>query len=337
MKQEFERMAFTRYWVLIALVLGITTSLLLRIFLPYNQIFTDLGVKFALNDAYYHMRIVDNLVYNFPHFSFYDPYFVFPGTTVIGGTHFFDWFVACIAWMSGLGTPTQVTIDTVGAFIPPILAALLVIPVYFIGKTIFNKWVGVIAALLIAILPGEFLGRSILGATDHHVAEVLFSTTAIMFFLLAIKATTTKATRLFVILAGLTLGVYLLTWLGGLLFILIICVFLVIHITINHLQDKSSTRITAIATGAFSIVLFMNYSSTLPKEVLLALVLAIILPVMLFALSLFVNKYRCPSIVLPLTFFVLGITLLAGINWIYPSFTEYLGMILPSGFTADPY
>jgi len=209
-----------RHWIPISLAVCFTASLLLRILPPYNQIFTDLGIKFAMNDAYYHMRLIDSLVYNFPHFSFYDPYFVFPGTTVIGGAHFFDWLVADIVWIIGLGSPTQATIDIVGVCLPPILAALLVIPVYFIGKSVFNKWVGIVAALLIAILPGEFLGRSILGAADHHVAEVLFSTTAIMLFILAIKSRTTRWTRIFTILAGVFLGVYLLTWLGGLLFIL---------------------------------------------------------------------------------------------------------------------
>ena len=185
----------TRYWIPISLSVCFITSLLLRTIPPYHQIFTDLGVKFALNDAYYHMRLIDNLVANFPHFSYYDPYFVFPGTTVIGGAHFFDWLVASITWVVGLGSPTPDTVNMVGVYLPPIMAALLVIPVYFIGKTIFNKWVGVIGALLAAILPGEFLGRSILGATDHHVAEVLFSMAAIMFLILAIKSGSTRWTR----------------------------------------------------------------------------------------------------------------------------------------------
>ena len=236
----------TRYWIPVSLSACFTTSLLLRIIPPYNQIFTNLGIKFAMNDAYYHMRLIDNLVANFPNFSYYDPYFVFPGTTVIGGVHFFDWLLATITWVVGLGNPTPDTVDLVGVYTPPILAALLIIPVYFIGKSVFNKQAGVIGALLVAILPGEFLGRSILGATDHHVAEVLFSTAAIMFFILAIKSSSTKWTRAFAILAGLLLGVYLLTWLGGLLFVLIICLWLAVQVTSNHLRRESSARIASI-------------------------------------------------------------------------------------------
>jgi len=324
----------SKYWIPLSLSICFIASLLLRIIPPYHQIFTPLGIKFAMNDAYYHMRLIDNLVYNFPHFSYYDPYFVFPGTTVIGGAHFFDWLVASTIWIAGLGSPTQATINTVGVYLPPILAALLVIPVYFIGKSVFNKWVGIIGALLVAILPGEFLGRSILGAADHHVAEVLFSTTALMFFVLAIKSVSAKWTRILAILAGVFLGVYLLTWLGGLLFILIVCLFLVIQIVSNHLRGVSSARIAAITTTAFAITLLMNYSSTLPKEVLLFLGLSVILPVTLATLSWFMFKRKWHLIAFPSTIIGAGILFLVVVNWVYPSFTGYLGMFLPSGSTA---
>ena len=323
-----------RYWIPISLAVCFITSLLLRILPPYHQIFTDLGIKFSMNDAYYHMRLVDNLVYNFPHFSYYDPYFVFPGTTVIGGAHFFDWMMASVIWLVGLGSPTQATIDIVGVYVPPILAALLVIPVYFIGKSVFNKWVGIIGALLVAILPGEFLGRSILGAADHHVAEVLFSTTAIMFLVLAIKATSNRRMIVLATLAGLFLGIYLLTWLGGLLFILIICLWLVIQVISNHLRGVSSARIAGITTVVFAIATLMNISNTLPKEVLLFLVLSIALPIVLAALSWFILNRKWHSVVFPATIIGAGVITLVAVNWLYPSFTAYLGMFLPSGSTA---
>ena len=324
----------TRYWLPLSLSLCFLTSLLLRILPPFHQIFTDLGVKFAMNDAYYHMRLIDNLVYNFPHFSYYDPYFVFPGTTVIGGAHFFDWLVASIVWLVGLGSPTQVTIDVVGVYLPPIMAALVVVPVYFIGKSVFNKWVGLTGAGLVAILPGEFLGRSILGAADHHVAEVLFSMTAIMFFVLAIKSVSTKWARIFTILSGLFLGIYLLTWLGGLLFILIISLFLIVQIINNHLRGVSSTRIAIITATMFAITLLMNYSGTLPKEVLLFLGLSTILPIVLATLSWFMLKQKWHQIAFLSTIIVSGILFLVAVNWLYPSFTGYLSMFLPSGSTA---
>ena len=63
-----------------------------------------------------------------------------------------------------------------GAYLPAILGALVPIPVYFIGKELFGSRAGLISAALIAILPGQYLVRTLLGSTDHHAMEILFST-----------------------------------------------------------------------------------------------------------------------------------------------------------------
>ena len=95
----------------------------------------------------------------------FDPYFIFPGGYLVSDIHFFNWLLAVICWLIGLGHPSQHLVDVIGVYFPAILAALTVIPVYFIGKTLFNRWAGIIAAALFAVLPGEYLGRSILGFT----------------------------------------------------------------------------------------------------------------------------------------------------------------------------
>ena len=169
--------------ILVAVFFGI--SLVFRVALPYDQVFVGDWIKFTSNDAYFYMRLVDNLVHNFPHLMKFDPFIIYPGGGDVTGLHFFDGLLAVIIWLAGLGSPTHRTIDVVGAYFPVILAALTVIPVYFLGKALFNRWAGVLAAGLVAILPGEFLGRSILAFTDHHVAETLFSTVSVLFLILA--------------------------------------------------------------------------------------------------------------------------------------------------------
>ena len=171
----------------ILLVIFFGVSLIFRIALPYDQVFSGEWIKFTSIDAYSHMRLVDNLVHNFPNLTNFDPFFIYPGLLGVGGVRFFDWLLAGIIWVIGLGSPTQHTIDMIGVYFPAIMAALTIIPVYFIGKALFNRWAGVLAAALFAMLPGEYLGRSILGFTDHHVAETLFSTVTVLFLILAIK------------------------------------------------------------------------------------------------------------------------------------------------------
>ena len=184
------------------LVCFIGLSVIIRVVPPFHSIFTDSWVKYSSIDAYHTMRLVDNLAHNFPHMTQMDLYYIFPDGPVIsssGTLNFFTWLLSFVIWIIGLGSPSHHLVDVVSVFFPVVLAALTVIPVFFIGKALFNKWVGLIAAFLIAVFPGEYLGRSILGFTDIHVAEVLFSSLAlillfciVVFFVFHIKSKSTK-------------------------------------------------------------------------------------------------------------------------------------------------
>jgi len=149
--------------MLIALFFGV--SLYIRTVLPFEHVFSGEWIKSTGIDAYSQMRIVDNLVSNFPHTPVFDPYYIYPGGSIVSVPLFFHWLLGGITWLIGLGSPSQQLVDTIGAYFPAVLAALTIIPVYFIGRELFGRWAGVIAAGLIAVMPGEFLGRSILGFT----------------------------------------------------------------------------------------------------------------------------------------------------------------------------
>jgi oligosaccharyl transferase (archaeosortase A-associated) len=288
--------------IILAALCGI--SLYIRIALPYDQIFVNDWVWFRETDAYYYMRNIETLVHNFPHFNSFDPYMLYPG----GGTGlarpFFAWFVAGIIRLVSLGTPTLHAMETVAAYMPAILGTLTLIPVYFIGKELFNRWAGVIAAAIVAILPGEFLHRSLLGFTDHHVAEVLFSTVTILFLIMAIKQAREREISydhllsrdwsaitkplIYTLLAGVFLGIYLLSWRGGLLFIFIIFAYLVIQFIVDHLRHKSSDYLCIIGIPLFLIAFLMIlpvlgrggldtiYRVAMPVAIVVPIVLSII-------------------------------------------------------------
>ena len=258
----------------IALALCFSISLFIRVYFPYSNVFSDGLIKFTGVDAYYFMRLVDNLVHNFPHSINFDAYFTFPaapGDGQIGFPPFFPWILAGIIWLVGLGSPSEHTIDIVGVYFPAVLAALSVIPVYFIGKALFGRRAGLIAAALLAIMPGEFLGRSILGFTDYHIAEMLFTTTAMMFLILAIKASyergltidhlrnrdwaTAKRPLTYSLLAGIFLGIYFITWPGALLFAFIIVIYLIIQSVINHLRRESTDYLGLAGFIVFTVAL----------------------------------------------------------------------------------
>ncbi len=98
-----------------------------------------------------------------------------------------DWIIAAAALVLGAGAPSPRLVDVVGAYVPPVLGSLTVVPVYVLGRELFSRRAGLWAGLMVAVMPGQLLQRSLLGFTDHHCAEVLLSTTALMFVVLALK------------------------------------------------------------------------------------------------------------------------------------------------------
>jgi len=319
--------------IIVALFFGV--ALYLRIVLPYDQVFSGDWIKFTGVDAYYHMRIVDNLVHNFPHLNSFDPYMLYPAGGGPGGCHFFNYLLAGIIWLIGLGSPTQHTIDVVGVYFPAILGALTVIPVYFIGKELFNRWAGVVSAGLIALLPGEFLSRSILGFTDYHVAETLFTTVAILFLVLAVKTARQRQLSfnhirqrdwaiiakpfVYSLLAGLFLGIYLLTWMGALLFVLIIFVYLIIQFIIDHLKGRSTDYLCFVGATTFTIALLMFLPASPNKMSLASLIIAILIPIALAGLSRLIASRGIKPIFYPVALLGFGLASLVIFNIIDPS------------------
>lgn len=330
-------------------------SFLIRAILPFDKIFTGGWIKFSSIDAYYHMYLVDNLARNFPHLTGFSPFFIYPDGGPVSGAHFYNWLLGGTAWVFGLGSPSQYTVDIVGVYFPAILGALVVIPVFFIGKALFNKWVGIIAAALIAIMPGEFLGRSILGFTDQHIAEVLFSVVAILFFILAIKQarknelTLSSVIRcdwqvirrplIYALLSGLFLGIYLLTWQGGLLFVFIIVLYLVIQFIIDHLKHKSTEYLGLIGFVVFLIasVIFLPYSPS--RDIFLAIIAALLVPPVFALISWFISRRKLKPVYFPAALILIGIVILVifalASPGLFDTMMERFTIFNPGGASAE--
>jgi len=275
------------------------------------------------------MRLIENLLQHFPHRISFDPYTFFPQGTTVPWPPFFDWLAAGVARLVSLGSPSQHTIDVVGAYIPAILGTLTLIPVYFIGKELFNRWTGLLAAALVVVLPGEFLNRSLLGFTDHHVAESLFTTVTILFLILAVKKSRERKisfghlrnrnwaliTRplVYILIAGIFLGIYLLTWVGGLMLLFIIFAWLVIQFIIDHVRGKSTDYLCIIGALSFAIASIISipltYTTWLSTIQHISLAIAIVTPLVLGGISyLMKTKAIKPIYYLPAILGLAGIS-----------------------------
>ncbi len=326
----------------IILSLIFSVSLLLRVFFPYDQVFSGELIKFTGVDVYYHMRLVDNIIPNFPGFSTFYPYLAYPDGVSIGNFPFFNWLLAGIIQVIGLGAPSEHTIDTVGVYFPAVMGALTVIPVYVIGSKVFSRRAGIIAAALIAVLPGEFLGRSILGFTDYHVMEVLFTTTAAMFLVMATRVSRErdlspghlrqpdrKVIRplLYSFLSGVFLGMYLLVWIGGLFFAFVLAAFFVIQFFSDHLRRRSTDylAITGVTVFLTAMVVFSLawHEAFYYRFNLIPLGAAVLAMPLLHLISRWMGGRRMKPVYYPLS--LLGAGLIGGVILYHASgFTEMM-------------
>jgi len=285
---------------LAAIVAAMAIALHLRIALPYATVFDGRWIKLTGIDAYYYMRLVDNLLANFPRLTAFDPFIVFGSGDVTGRVPtFFAYMLAGTVRLLGGASATQSVADSIAVYVPAILGALTVIPAFFIGRTISNRWGGLAAALLAASMPGDLLSRSLLGNTDHHVAEIFFTTFFLMFFMLALKnGRSFTYSQLkkgqfppdsrhipYSIIAGIFLGLYLITWQGALLFVLVIFIYFIIQFISDHLRGLPTDYLSKTAITCFLIALLIFLPVSRDTMTLLALAVVILAPISLNIIS----------------------------------------------------
>lgn len=269
---------------LLLLVFG-AIMLFIRIIPVYTTIFTNWPgeygnyVNFSADDAVYHMRLVHNTIHHFPWRVFFDPFTYFPFGSHLGFGPLFTVIVATVALIAGLGHPSPELVNHVSAYIPPIMGALCLIPLYLIVRKLFGKAPAIISAFILTFLPGEFLGRSALGFIDHHVAEVLFSTTICVFLIYALNAAksfnftfsqikhkNSRSTLVYGLLAGITFGLFILVWQGALLFGAIFLIFFVVQLLIDHFKNNNTDYLFFLvsATYILPMIVVSPYALTIP-------------------------------------------------------------------------
>lgn len=185
------------------LALIILVAITLRIFIPLNKVFADGFINFVGPDSYYHAENMKNILLSFP-------------VVAEGTPYLYDLFVVLLTCLITCGHPTLAVLERVALFIPPFLASMTILLVFIIGRALYSRTVGLVAALFLAIAPGEFMGRTILGCIDHHAAEVFLTTGAAIFVIFAIihRPVSIKRICLYAGISILCLIAYKDTWVG---------------------------------------------------------------------------------------------------------------------------
>lgn len=206
------------------LILGFISLLtfVLRTGYAYKDVFGDGYVSFLETDAYFYMDKAKLIAGTLSH-----P--IEALTYTISNNYLFAYLIALIGQV--------VPIEQAGAWLPPVLAVMAVIAVYFLAARMFNPEIGLLSAFFVAIMPSEFLSRSQLGYTDHHVLEVLLMVTSIYLVIRSIQA---DKPGKYSVLAGLSIFLYMANSVSGVYLIIgIVGLFIIALLAINYIRRES--------------------------------------------------------------------------------------------------
>jgi len=191
-------------WVMLLLGLEIIGAFLLRTMGQWGIVFRSGQFVPRGTDSWYHLRLIESMLVNFPSHLVFDIYAAYPEGNFSG-------YHPLIAWVVYLTSKLGINYELAAALYPPIVGTLTLIPIYLIGEKLLNWKAGLIAAFFVAVIPSETFFRTLLGATDHHAFEIILMAWIIYFMVLAYYKVTWKS----IIGFGLFLGLYVINWHGG--------------------------------------------------------------------------------------------------------------------------
>jgi oligosaccharyl transferase (archaeosortase A-associated) len=215
-------------------------------------------------DISYNLRLVEQMLENFPTYPSFDPMTQYPYGAFMPWGPLFTFIATSICLI--LGATTRPEIAAVVFAVPPILAAIMIPVMFYLGKVLSDWKTGLISAIFITIVSGQFFYRSLFGFADHHIAEVLFSTLFGLAYIAALVYTkskkidfhdfqTLKTHLIFGVLAGVAYVLGLWTMPTMVLFAFIVSLFTLIQFSIDFYKDQRSEYLLVVNVITFAIAI----------------------------------------------------------------------------------
>ena len=135
-------------------------------------------------DGWYTLRQIEVMVHQFPQYNWFDPMTAFPTGKFIDWGPLYPFIAAVLCLITG--ATFQAAIVSAAGWVSPIMAALMVPVVYYVGKTIRDWQTGIVAAGLVAVVSYHYFFLSWYGLISHHIAEVFISTIFLLLYISAI-------------------------------------------------------------------------------------------------------------------------------------------------------
>jgi dolichyl-phosphooligosaccharide-protein glycotransferase len=319
-----------KYTVPLLLIFFIAIAIGLRM-IPAGSIIVDGQVRFISADPWFIMRQVEQVIHNFPGYAWFDPMTAYPNGKSIAWGPLFPVTVAAFCMV--LGATTRPEVGVAASIVPVILGAAMVPVIYLTGRVLRDKWTGLIAAGLIAVVAGEYTWRAFFGYVDHHIMEVLLATIFTLIYLNLLRYPGWKEMKLkdlrswttpllLCLLAGIAYLLGLFNMPTMVLFALIVGIFTLVQGIVDYFRSQPIAYLLVMNATIFGIVI-IGYLIFGVKNTALVLatysmahvyvyLILIVTTVLLYALSITFSKRRLLFVVL-----LIGAGLLAiGISFV---------------------
>ena len=218
------------------------------------------------SDPYYNFRVIEYILQYHVQLV-YDAALNYPLGSINPRNPFFHWLVVFFAEILspifGLNNAAYYVFEELDA----VFGALLIIPVYLIGREIFGKKAGLLAAFLYTLMPSN-LSSGILSGGRMHTPELIFAFFAIYFFLKAIKhakkvrivekqsdfksyvpstlnyVKSNRVATIYGLLAGASLGGLMLSWQGYAYIEVILLIYVGVQLIANLVLKRPTGYLT---------------------------------------------------------------------------------------------
>lgn len=241
------------------------------------------------SDPYYHKRAIDAIQAGTSEGPFRtlidDPMLNYPIGSVNPNPPLFQWSVAVAGSLLGGFFDGGVSEATWWATLwaPAIYGALTLFPIFFIGKTLFDRRAGLVAALLWT-LSTSAIDATGLGLADHDATVMFFASLAFLFYIKTIqhfrgdgnwvtnwRAGGTVSAGLgrmfrersggfaYALLTGVSISAVALTWKGFPYVLGIVFIYAILQMVVDHWRNRDSTGLFAATLLAMLVGTLLAY------------------------------------------------------------------------------
>jgi dolichyl-phosphooligosaccharide-protein glycotransferase len=251
-----------RVLILLLLVFFMVIALALRmvpaLFIPGQGYLHTNGA-----DAWYSMRQIEVMVTDFPRYNWFDPMTAYPTGKIVDWGPLYPGIAAvlCLA----LGASSRADIANIAGMVSPLMAVAMVPVTYHLGKLVWDRKAGIVAAGLVSVLSYGYFTQSVYGQIDHHIAEIFFTTLFFLAYCYAlIRARTTPvdlnntknltAPVLFSLIAGVLYFLGYITSPTVLLALLVVGCYTFIQYILDYASGQRSEYLLLVNGLSFTVI-----------------------------------------------------------------------------------